>query len=71
MFRWRWCARGTIDPGGTNDRGMNQDSEKHLQEPVLTVASKDFNALRKEWTVEQALHAIRRQVVGEKLFISM
>jgi cation transporter-like permease len=38
---------------------MSQDSEKHLQEPVLTVARKDFNALRKEWTVEQALHALK------------
>jgi magnesium transporter len=46
---------------------MNQDSEKHLQEPVLSVARQDFNALRKEWTVEQALQAIRRQGVGEKI----
>jgi len=46
---------------------MNQDSEKHLQEPVLSVARKDFNALRKEWTVELALDAIRRQGVGEKI----
>jgi len=45
---------------------MNQDSEKHLQEPVLSVARQDFNALRKEWTVEQALQAIRRQGVGRK-----
>jgi magnesium transporter len=44
---------------------MDQDS--HLQQSVLSVASKDFNALRKEWSVEQALHAIRRQVVGEKI----
>jgi magnesium transporter len=44
---------------------MHQDS--HLQESVLSVASKDFNALRKEWTVDQALRAIRQQVVGEKI----
>ena len=46
---------------------MDQDSEIHLQESVLSVARKDFNALRKEWTVEQALRAIRTQVVGEKI----
>jgi len=46
---------------------MDQDSDKHLQEPVLGVARKDFNALRKEWTVDEALHAIRQQVVGEKI----
>jgi hypothetical protein len=43
---------------------MNQDSEKHLQESVVTVARKDFNALRKEWMVEQALQAIRREAAG-------
>jgi magnesium transporter len=46
---------------------MNQNAEKHLQESVLTVAGRDFNVLRKEWTVEQALQAIRNQVVGEKI----
>jgi magnesium transporter len=46
---------------------MDHDPDKHLQESVLTVASKDFNALRKEWTVDQSLAAIRRQVVGEKV----
>jgi magnesium transporter len=43
------------------------DQDTHLQESVLSVASNDFNALRKEWTVEQALRAIRQQVVGEKI----
>jgi magnesium transporter len=43
------------------------DHDSHLQESVLTVARKDFNTLRKEWTVEQALHSIRSQVVGEKI----
>jgi magnesium transporter len=43
------------------------DTDQHLQESVLTVARNDFNALRKEWTVEQALKAIRGQVVGEKI----
>lgn len=47
---------------------MDQNSEKHLQESVLTVARQDFNALRKEWTVDQALQAIRRQVVAEEIF---
>ena len=46
---------------------MDQDQEKHLQETVLSVARRDFNALRREWTVDQALQAIRRQVVGEKI----
>lgn len=46
---------------------MDQHPDNHLQESVLSVARNDFNALRKEWTVEQALAAIRRQVVGEKI----
>ena len=46
---------------------MDQDAEKHLQESVLTIARQDFNALRKEWTVDEALQAIRRQVVGEEI----
>jgi len=46
---------------------MDQDSDTHLQEPVLTVARQDFNALRKEWTVDEALQAIRRQVVGDEI----
>ena len=46
---------------------MDEASEKHLQEPVLTVARQDFNTLRKEWTIEQALEAIRGQAVGEQI----
>jgi len=42
-------------------------SETHLQESVLSVARRDFNVLRKEWTVEQALSHIRRQGVGEEI----
>ncbi len=45
---------------------MSQD-EQHLQQPILSVARRDFNTLRKEWTVAQALDAIRRQGVGEKI----
>jgi magnesium transporter len=47
---------------------MDQDSEEHLRASVLSVARRDFNALRKEWTVDEALQAIRRQVVGEEIF---
>jgi magnesium transporter len=39
----------------------------HLNEPVLGCARKDFPELREEFTVEQALLAIRRQGVGEKV----
>ena len=46
---------------------MDQGPDKHLQESVLTVARQDFNALRKEWTVDEALQAIRRQVIGEEI----
>lgn len=46
---------------------MDQRSEMHLQESVLTIARSDFNLLRKEWTVEQALHSIRQQSVGEEI----
>jgi magnesium transporter len=47
---------------------MSQDEQPlHLQQPVLNVARRDFNTLRKEWTVAQALDAIRRQGVGEKI----
>jgi magnesium transporter len=45
---------------------MSQD-EQHLQQPILSVARRDFSTLRKEWTVAQALEAIRRQGVGEKI----
>src|SRR5271169_3406125 len=41
--------------------------EHHLQQPIVTVARRDFGTLRKEWTVAQALEAIRRQGVGEKI----
>jgi len=60
----RWLSP---DPADKFRQTMNPDSEKHLQETVLSVASRDFNALRKEWTVDQALQAIRRQGVGEKI----
>jgi magnesium transporter len=46
---------------------IDQNPDQHLQESVLTVSRKDFNALRKEWTVDEALQAIRRQDVGEQI----
>lgn len=45
---------------------MTQDSVQ-LEKPVLTVARKDFAALRADWTVQQALDAIRRGGLGEKI----
>lgn len=40
---------------------------KHLNEPVLAHARKDFTTLRQEDTVHQALDTIRRQGVAEKI----
>ncbi len=40
---------------------------EHLNEPVLAIARKDFAALRQHLTVQEALEAIRRQGVGEKI----
>lgn len=39
----------------------------HLNQPVLAVARKDVAALRQDFTVQQALDAIRQQGVGEKI----
>jgi hypothetical protein len=38
-----------------------------LQQPVLTVARKDAAILREDFTVQQALDAIRQRGVGEKI----
>src|SRR5579864_7054794 len=46
--------------------GMPQDLE-HLNQPVIAYARKDFPELREDFTVQQALDAIRRQGVGEKV----
>jgi len=43
------------------------DDANHLDQAVLPHARKDFPELRLEFTVEQALEAIRRQGVGEKV----
>lgn len=40
---------------------------EHLNEPVLPFARKDFPELRPDFTVQQALDAIRQQGVGEKV----
>lgn len=40
---------------------------EHLDQPVLPYARKDFAGLRSDFTVQQALEAIRRQGVGEKV----
>ena len=39
----------------------------HLQQPVLAVARKDVATLRQDFTVEQALAAIRQRGLGEKV----
>jgi magnesium transporter len=45
---------------------MPQEIE-HLNQPVLPYARKDFPELRQDFTVQQALDAIRHQGVGEKV----
>ena len=42
-------------------------SPDHLQEPVITVARKDFTTLRQELTVREALESIRGRALGEKI----
>jgi Mg/Co/Ni transporter MgtE len=39
----------------------------HLHQPVLAVARKDVATLRQDFTVQQALDAIRQRGVGEKI----
>src|ERR1039457_3671492 len=39
----------------------------HLRQPVLAVARKDVATLRQDFTVQQALEAIRQRGVGEKI----
>jgi magnesium transporter len=43
------------------------DQSDHLHQPVLTVARKDAAILREDFTVQQALDAIRQQGIGEKI----
>lgn len=45
---------------------MTNEAE-HLHQPVLAVARKDVATLREEFTVAQALEAIRQRGVGEKI----
>lgn len=41
--------------------------QDHLNQPVLTVVRKDVAILREDFTVQQALDAIRQRGVGEKI----
>ena len=43
------------------------NQQDHLQQPVLTVARRDAAILREDFTVEQALGAIRQRGIGEKI----
>jgi len=43
------------------------DKQDHLHQPVLAVARKDAAILPEEFTVQQALDAIRQRGVGEKI----
>lgn len=45
---------------------MRCDAE-HLQQPVSTVARLDVTTLRQDLTIQEALEAIRRQGLGEKI----
>src|SRR6266568_2045501 len=47
-------------------RRMTHEPE-HLQQPVVAVARKDAATLREDFTVQQALDAIRERGVGEKI----
>ena len=42
-------------------------SQEHLHQPVSTVTRKDVATLRENFTVQQALEAIRQRGVGEKI----
>ena len=43
------------------------NKQDHLHQPVLAVARKDAAILREEFTVQQALDAIRQRGIGEKI----
>jgi len=43
------------------------DKQEHLQQPVLEVARKDAAVLHEDFTVQQALEAIRQRGIGEKI----
>jgi magnesium transporter len=44
-----------------------KDEQNHLNQSVMTVARKDAAILREDFTVQQALDAIRQQGIGEKI----
>jgi len=43
------------------------ENPNHLQQPIMTVARKDFASLRQNLTVQEALDAIRGRELGEKI----
>ena len=43
------------------------DEIDRLQQPVLTVARKDVATLRADFTIQEALEAIRQRGIGEKI----
>ena len=43
------------------------DELAHLQKPIVTVARKDAATLRADFTIQEALEAIRQRGVGEKI----
>src|SRR5258706_9595921 len=42
-------------------------SSEHFNQPVVTIARKDVATLRQDWTVREALDAIRQRGLGEKI----
>lgn len=44
-----------------------QPKKDHLEQRVLPYARKDFPLLKKDWTIHEALNAIRQEGVGEKI----
>src|SRR5437016_10383668 len=39
----------------------------HLQKPITVFARKDFSVLQENFTVHEALDALRKQVIGERI----
>jgi len=61
-YRFPNCAARLIFSGVEST-----DQQDHLRQPVLAVARKDAAVLPEQFTVQQALDAIRRQGLGEKI----
>lgn len=45
---------------------MNPDSQR-LNQPVSTIARRDFPLLQQQWTIREALDVIRRHGIGERI----